>query len=60
MSFRGYWAPESHESEGEVLQVTRKFDLYSLGVIIMELLTGMKGSRSIEDVIKILYVSFPS
>ncbi|XP_037465557.1 uncharacterized protein LOC119337499 isoform X1 [Triticum dicoccoides] len=46
----GYWAPEWHENEGEVLQVTRKFDLYSLGVIIMELLTGMKGSRSIEDV----------
>ena len=38
-------APEFHTGE-----ITHKFDLYSLGVIVMEMLTGKKGYQSIEDV----------
>ncbi|CAL5079917.1 unnamed protein product [Urochloa decumbens] len=34
----GYWAPE-HVNNGDI---TKKCDLYSLGVIIMEILTGSK------------------
>ncbi|VAI53413.1 unnamed protein product [Triticum turgidum subsp. durum] len=41
----GYLAPEFHTGE-----ITHKFDLYSLGVIVMEMLTGKKGYQSIEDV----------
>ncbi|KAF7105420.1 hypothetical protein CFC21_106236 [Triticum aestivum] len=41
----GYLAPEFHEGE-----ITHKFDVYSLGVIIMEMLTGKKRCESIADV----------
>jgi len=43
----GYLAPEhtSHE-------ITHKFDLYSLGVIITEILTGKKGYQAVESVLK--------
>ncbi|VAI53395.1 unnamed protein product [Triticum turgidum subsp. durum] len=41
----GGMAPEFHTGE-----ITHKFDLYSLGVIVMEMLTGKKGYQSIEDV----------
>ncbi|KAI4977304.1 hypothetical protein ZWY2020_057216 [Hordeum vulgare] len=43
----GYLAPECYRSE---ITITHKVDLYSLGVIIMELLTGKKGCGNIEDV----------
>uniref|UniRef100_A0A453DLH9 Protein kinase domain-containing protein n=4 Tax=Aegilops tauschii subsp. strangulata TaxID=200361 RepID=A0A453DLH9_AEGTS len=44
----GYWAPEF--SGGGV--ITRSADLYSLGVIILEILTGHKGHERIEDVLE--------
>ncbi|XP_044444217.1 uncharacterized protein [Triticum aestivum] len=37
----GYLAPECYC--GEKIAITHKFDLYSLGVIIIEILTGKKG-----------------
>ena len=51
----GYLAPEFHTGE-----ITHKFDLYSLGVIIMEILTGGRGwdrSHAIDGV-RIIYVTF--
>ncbi|KAM0847315.1 hypothetical protein ACQ4PT_055089 [Festuca glaucescens] len=44
----GYLAPEfvSHV-------ITKKYDLYSLGVIIMEILTGEKGGQDVETIVKI-------
>ncbi|CAM0902161.1 unnamed protein product [Alopecurus aequalis] len=44
----GYLAPEVRE--GGV--IARSADLYSLGVIIIEILTGQKGYKSIEDVLE--------
>ncbi|VAH99387.1 unnamed protein product [Triticum turgidum subsp. durum] len=53
----GYIAPELHTFDGviTVKSITIKSDLYSLGVIIMEILTGDKGSdrcREVHDVIE--------
>ncbi len=31
-------------------EITYQFDLYSLGVIIMEILTGKRGYEAVEDV----------
>ena len=46
--FRGYLAPECYNKE---IILTHKFDLYSLGVIIIEILTGKKGCQvTIENV----------
>ncbi|TVU26795.1 hypothetical protein EJB05_29359, partial [Eragrostis curvula] len=42
----GYMAPEYIDG-----QITLKSDIYSLGVIIIEILTGQKGSRQIENVL---------
>ncbi|XP_037423711.1 uncharacterized protein LOC119288188 isoform X2 [Triticum dicoccoides] len=52
-----YLAPELKTSDGviTVKSITVKSDLYSLGVIIMEILTGGKGSdrcRNVDDVIE--------
>ncbi|VAI82143.1 unnamed protein product [Triticum turgidum subsp. durum] len=44
----GYLAPEFYRGE-----ITHKFDLYSLGVIIIELLTGKKGYQTVENVLEI-------
>ncbi|XP_037423780.1 uncharacterized protein LOC119288251 isoform X2 [Triticum dicoccoides] len=44
----GYLAPEFCSGE-----ITHKFDLYSLGVIIIEMLTGKKGYQTIENVLAI-------
>uniref|UniRef100_A0A453HHK4 non-specific serine/threonine protein kinase n=1 Tax=Aegilops tauschii subsp. strangulata TaxID=200361 RepID=A0A453HHK4_AEGTS len=43
----GYLPPEfgSHE-------ITYQFDLYSLGVIIMEILTGKRGYEAVEDILE--------
>ncbi|XBI04273.1 hypothetical protein VPH35_132597 [Triticum aestivum] len=41
----GYLAPEFYVGE-----ITHKFDLYSLGIIIMEMLTGKKGCHNIANV----------
>ncbi|XP_020195850.1 disease resistance protein RPS2 isoform X2 [Aegilops tauschii subsp. strangulata] len=43
----GYLAPEFHTNV-----ITRKFDLYSLGVIIMEILTGKRESQPVENVLE--------
>jgi len=43
----GYLAPEFGSRE-----ITYRFDLYSLGVIIMEILTGKKGYEAVEDVLE--------
>ncbi|KAK1645785.1 hypothetical protein QYE76_063590 [Lolium multiflorum] len=43
----GYLAPEFTRRE-----ITYRFDLYSLGVIIIEILTGKKGYESVEDVLE--------
>uniref|UniRef100_A0A453TEB3 MSP domain-containing protein n=1 Tax=Aegilops tauschii subsp. strangulata TaxID=200361 RepID=A0A453TEB3_AEGTS len=49
---RGYLAPECYC--GEKIAITHKFDLYSLGVIIIEILTGKKGYQiAIENVLEI-------
>jgi len=48
----GYLAPEFHSRE-----ITYGFDLYSLGVIIIEILTGKKGYADVENV-RTLYVTF--
>ena len=37
--------------------ITHKFDLYSLGVIIIEILTGKRGYLAVEDVRIIRYVT---
>jgi serine/threonine protein kinase len=50
--YRGYLAPEFTSCE-----ITYQFDLYSLGVIIIEILTGKKGYKAVEDV-RTLYVTF--
>jgi len=50
---RGYLAPESDSKE-----ITFKLDIYSLGVIIMEILTGKKGYSEIENV-RILHMTNP-
>lgn len=39
----GYLAPEFGNSE-----ITYQFDIYSLGVIIIEILTGKKGYHAVE------------
>jgi len=44
----GYLAPESIGSH----EITYRFDLYSLGVIILEILTGKKGYHSVDNVLK--------
>ncbi|XBI42555.1 hypothetical protein VPH35_126875 [Triticum aestivum] len=44
----GYLAPEFQSGE-----ITHKFDLYSLGVIIIEMLTGKKGYQTTENVLEI-------
>ncbi|KAF7012679.1 hypothetical protein CFC21_026845 [Triticum aestivum] len=44
----GYLAPERYEGSG----ITRSGDLYSLGIIIMEILTGQKGHQTSEDVLE--------
>jgi serine/threonine protein kinase len=49
-SCRGYLAPEFFSG-----LISFKSDVYSLGVIIMEVVTGIKGYCEIEDVRKILY-----
>jgi serine/threonine protein kinase len=38
-------------------EITYRFDLYSLGVIIIEILTGKKGYEAVEDV-RTLYATF--
>uniref|UniRef100_A0A453TAI6 Protein kinase domain-containing protein n=1 Tax=Aegilops tauschii subsp. strangulata TaxID=200361 RepID=A0A453TAI6_AEGTS len=38
----GYLAPECYNKE---IILTHKFDLYSLGVIMIEILTGKKGCQ---------------
>ncbi|XP_044432510.1 putative cysteine-rich receptor-like protein kinase 35 [Triticum aestivum] len=48
---RGYLAPECYNKE---IILTHKFDLYSLGAIIIEILTGKKGCQvTIENVLQI-------
>jgi serine/threonine protein kinase len=42
---RGYLAPEYYSGH-----ITMKLDIYSLGVIIIEVLTGAKGYVAIEKV----------
>ncbi|SPT20987.1 unnamed protein product [Triticum aestivum] len=44
----GYLAPERYEGSG----ITRRGDLYSLGIIIMEILTGQRGHQATEDVVE--------
>ena len=44
-SHRGYLAPEFSNNV-----ITYKFDLYSLGVIITEILNGKKGYQAVENV----------
>jgi hypothetical protein len=48
-SCRGYWAPEFIGSG----VITLKADIYGLGVIFLEVLTGCKGSDKVEEVITI-------
>lgn len=48
--FRGYMAPEFIDSNPENRAITKKCDLYSLGVIIMELLTGTRKQCAVNDV----------
>uniref|UniRef100_A0ACD5Z299 Uncharacterized protein n=1 Tax=Avena sativa TaxID=4498 RepID=A0ACD5Z299_AVESA len=43
----GYFAPESYSG-----RITFKLDIYSLGVIIIEILTGEKGYVELEDVLE--------
>ncbi|KAI4997734.1 hypothetical protein ZWY2020_053076 [Hordeum vulgare] len=43
----GYLAPEFCNGE-----ITYRFDLYSLGVIIMEMLTGKRGSHEVDNVVQ--------
>lgn len=43
----GYLAPECYS--GEKITITQKFDLYSLGIIIIEMLTGKKDPVTIEN-----------
>uniref|UniRef100_A0ACD5ZE59 Uncharacterized protein n=1 Tax=Avena sativa TaxID=4498 RepID=A0ACD5ZE59_AVESA len=43
----GYLAPEFTSNE-----ITHKFDLYSLGVILIEMLTGKKGYQAVETVLE--------
>lgn len=43
----GYLPPESFTST----EITNKHDLYSLGVIIMEILTGKKEDQAVDDVL---------
>jgi len=43
----GYFAPESYSG-----RITFKSDIYSLGVIIIEILTGEKGYVELEDVLE--------
>jgi len=43
----GYLAPESYTRK-----ITTKLDMYSLGVIIIEILTGQKGYSSVENVLE--------
>jgi serine/threonine protein kinase len=38
--------------------ITQKYDLYSLGVIILEILTGEKGCQDVETV-RIIYAIVP-
>ncbi|XP_044425392.1 uncharacterized protein [Triticum aestivum] len=48
---RGYLAPECYNKE---IVLAHKFDLYSLGVIMIEILTGKKGCQvTIENVLQI-------
>ncbi|VAI94428.1 unnamed protein product [Triticum turgidum subsp. durum] len=44
----GYLAPEYFSN----YQVTHKLDIYSLGVIITEMLTGWKGYQAVEEVLE--------
>uniref|UniRef100_M8ARH1 non-specific serine/threonine protein kinase n=1 Tax=Aegilops tauschii TaxID=37682 RepID=M8ARH1_AEGTA len=44
---RGYLAPEFSNRE-----VTYRFDLYSLGVIIIEILTGKRGYEDVENILE--------
>lgn len=48
---RGYMAPEFIDSNPENRAITKKCDLYSLGVIIMELLTGTRTPCAVNDVL---------
>ncbi|KAM3206582.1 hypothetical protein ACQJBY_061974 [Aegilops geniculata] len=45
---RGYWAPEFVGSG----VITLKADIYGLGVIFLEVLTGCKGSDKVEEVLE--------
>ncbi|XBI04999.1 hypothetical protein VPH35_133205 [Triticum aestivum] len=48
---KGYLAPECYNKE---IILTHKFDLYSLGAIIIEILTGKKGCQvTIENVLQV-------
>jgi len=47
-SYRGYVAPEFYNG-----QITFNLDMYSLGVIVMEILTGQKGYSTVDKVRKI-------
>uniref|UniRef100_A0A453M9X3 Protein kinase domain-containing protein n=1 Tax=Aegilops tauschii subsp. strangulata TaxID=200361 RepID=A0A453M9X3_AEGTS len=49
----GYIAPEFH-SGGDIYTITKKSDIYSLGVIIIEMLTGKKWYPAYPDVDKVL------
>ena len=46
-SYRGYVAPEFYNG-----QITFNLDMYSLGVIVMEILTGQKGYSTVDKVRK--------
>uniref|UniRef100_A0ACD5YHN0 Uncharacterized protein n=1 Tax=Avena sativa TaxID=4498 RepID=A0ACD5YHN0_AVESA len=50
----GYIAPEFREDK----QITFKLDIYSLGVIIIEIMTGNKGYNNIENVLDMWKVRF--
>lgn len=47
----GYMAPEYYNTE----KITKKFDLYSLGVLILEIITGKKGHQDVHEVHKSWY-----
>lgn len=49
----GYMAPESFNGIELTYQNSYRLDIYSLGVVIMEILTGEKGYHDVENVVEI-------